>query len=195
MQNLFAVTMTDVGTILLFVATIALAAITAVYVRITRNTLKEVREARDAETRPNVIAYFDVPHDETWADFIVENIGKTLALDVKMEIDPPLQNGEGQDMMELPMIMNGIPMLLPGRNMRTTFAFTDRYFHQDLPMTYNVKVTYRGGMDNKQRESICVADLSVFDQRTHIVRYRMHDLVRQVEKLTREVSDIRRQLK
>ena len=187
-----AITIADIGSILLFVATLILAGLTAAYVLNTRNTLWEMKEARDAETRPYVIVYFDVPHGELWADLVVKNVGKTVARNVKMLFDPPLQNTDGPSLMSLPMIRDGIPMLPPGYEIKTTLDFTQKYFKSGLPMFYNVTVTYAGGMEDKERQTDCVADLSAFEHLTYIERKDLHDLVLRVEKLTAEVKDFRR---
>jgi hypothetical protein len=94
--------------------------------------------------------------------------------------------------MGLPMIRDGIPMLPPGYEIKTTLDFTQKYFQSGLPLVYNAKVTYTGGMEEKQRETDCVADLSAFRQLTHIERHDLHDLVTRVERLTSEIKDFRR---
>lgn len=158
----------------------------------SRNTLWEMKAARDIETTPYVIVYFDVPHGKMWADLVVKNIGKGVARNVRMEFRPELVNTENHDLMGLPMIRDGIPMMPPEYEIRTTFDFTKRYFDAGLPMHYDVQLTYTGGIGNAPRENECVADLSPFQHLTHIVRHDMHDLVTRTERLTAEIKNFHR---
>lgn len=158
----------------------------------SRNTLWEMKATRDIETSPYIVAYFDVPHGEVWADLVIKNIGRGVARNVRMEFDPELTNTENHNLMGLPMIRDGIPMMPPDYEIRTTFDFTQRYFNAGLPMRYNVRLTYTGGVDNAPRENECVADLSPFQHLTHIVRHDMHDLVIRTERLTTEIRNLRR---
>jgi hypothetical protein len=56
-----------------------------------QSTLLEMREARDQETAPYVIAYFDVPNDTRSLDLVIKNIGKSMATNVTVSFDPQLK--------------------------------------------------------------------------------------------------------
>jgi hypothetical protein len=109
-----------------------------------------------------------------------------------MSFDPPLQNVSGLDLMSLPMIRDGIPMLPPGYEIKTTLDFTQPYFKSELPRSYKVVITYSGGMEEEERRTDCVADLSAFEHLTHIERKDLQDLVLRIEELTEELTHVRR---
>jgi hypothetical protein len=116
--------------ILAAVATLILAGLTFAYVLFTRNMVKEMRETRIAQDRPEVIVDADYS-DRDVVDVVVRNIGKGGARDITFEFSTPLESSislrkdsEGVPLNELPYFEEGIEFLAPGAEIR---AFWDTY--------------------------------------------------------------------
>lgn len=156
----------------------------------SRNTLREMISARDADTAPFVVVYFDVPHGEEWADLVVKNIGNGVARNVRVKLTPDLANTLKDNLMELSMIRDGIAMMPPGYEIRTTLDFLHKYLEAGLPMRYDAHITYSGGINNAKRSTDCVADLAPFKFLSSIERHGIHDLVNSVKSLASAVAKL-----
>jgi hypothetical protein len=109
------------------------------------NTLQEMKEARDEENAPFVIVYFNYIHSRYRSLYLmVENIGKNVARDIKLEFTPSLQVSEiNRERIENNMLLkNGLKSLAPNYKIPIPFDYLIYYFQANLPMEYTVKVTY-----------------------------------------------------
>lgn len=136
-----------------------------VYVFLLAYAMKQVAEARrsrEEQSRPFVIVDFE----PGWATFIVvENIGRTAAREVTMSFDPPLSATVAPPWAweASTAFTSGIPLLPPGRRLRVFFDALTPRFDAGLPMTYNVKLTYKGPPGiRKAFEDQYVLDLNIY---------------------------------
>jgi hypothetical protein len=146
--------------------------------KISEKTLIEMRDIRNDETAPYIVAYFEL--EDHSLHLIVENIGKGLAKNVKIEFDPKLECN-GHDISETPLIKDGIPSMPPNYKIKTYFDTTVRYLKSGLPLSYNVKISYYGGLINTERTTEFVLDLTYIKGIHFVKRNRMHDLVKEIE--------------
>lgn len=112
------------------VGTLVLAALTFAYVLFTREMVKEARETRAIQERPEVIVDADYS-DQDVIDVVVRNIGKGAAKDVTFDFSTSMESSistgkdsEGVPLDELPYFTEGIEFLAPGAEIR---AFWDTY--------------------------------------------------------------------
>lgn len=153
-------------------------------------TAKESYEGRVAAFAPRVLVHFN--HAEIFfAEIIVENVGAGSARDVTFEFDPPLQTTEkGQP----EHFFKGTkPILHPGYSVRQLFDTWPAYLKSELPKRYDVTIRYTGAETDKAYESHQVLDVEALRHRIEIRRKNFHDLVTEIEKLTRlHISEYRR---
>lgn len=115
--------------------------------RAAENTIQEMKAAREEESAPFVVVYFNYIHSRHQSLYlVVENIGKSIARDIKLEFTPPLQVSQfNRDRIENNMLLkNGIKSLVPNYKIPIPFDFLMHYIQANLPMEYTVKVTYWG---------------------------------------------------
>lgn len=112
------------------IGTLALAALTFAYVRFTREMVKEARETRITQERPEVIVDADYSNQDV-VDVVVRNIGRGAAKDITFDFSTPLvssisnrKDSEGVPLNELPYFKEGIEFLAPEAEIR---AFWDTY--------------------------------------------------------------------
>src|SRR5262249_13529785 len=99
---------------------------------VAEQTLQELKDARDQETAPQVVAYFDVPRRRRTIDLVIKNIGKTTAHNVKLKFDPVLKSSIEQVQIEdLVLFKEGIGSMPPGYEIRTVFDSVISYFRSD----------------------------------------------------------------
>jgi hypothetical protein len=89
----------------------------------------------------------DVRPDESGflMKLVVENLGPTVARNVRIKFDPPLKSASFADRVEgLKIFTDGIPSLPPGRQIRWLFDTGPAIFNNDVPKQYRVTIDSEG---------------------------------------------------
>jgi len=127
----------------------------------TEKSVLEMREQRDAEVAPYIVVYL---HSEGAIlgilSLVIKNTGRTVAKNVKISFDPPLQT-RFPDLLKKVLPPDGIPSIPPGYEIKTTLDNFAEY-KKSKPMAFDVTVTYSGGVSNKLREDKYHLDLELF---------------------------------
>ena len=113
--------------------------------RAAENTVQEMKAAREEESAPFVVVYFNYIHSRYQSLYlVVENIGKSIARNIKLEFTPSLQVSQhNRDRIENnTLLKNGIKSLVPNYKIPIPFDFLIPYIQANLPMEYTVTVTY-----------------------------------------------------
>jgi hypothetical protein len=154
--------------------------------RATQSMVEEMRESRDWETAPYIVAFFDKPYGRLPIDLVIKNVGKTMATDVKVSFEPKMTNSLGNELDELTIIKDGIPSMPPGYEIRTFFDMAHKRFENvNLPLTYKVSVTFSGGSKSSIRKSEYIIDLSQYKSLLEITRKDVHDIAESLAELVR----------
>jgi hypothetical protein len=159
----------------------------------TEKSVHEMREARDQESAPYVIAYFDIPIGHRLIYLVVKNIGHSVATQVKLTFSPPLISIDNEPFLsKMNFLRNGIESMPPNYEIRTLFDTTPAYFNNDkLPLIYNVKISYYGGIESHQRSTELFLDLSAHKGLMFVHNKDLGDLVNNLEELVKESHDIK----
>lgn len=155
----------------------------------SQKALEETRDMRDEESSPYVLVYFDKPYGEIFLYLVIENIGKTAAFDVSLIFAPAIQSTQPYFSNFSPVI-NGIPSLAPGQEVKTLFDVYTSYTAAQLPLTYTVNVIYFGGRPRKEREEIQVVDISMYEGTMYPSKKDVNDIAKEVEKMQKSVQSI-----
>lgn len=106
--------------------------------------VREARKTREAQSQPFVVV--DIVPGKLWANrltLVVENIGSTLARNVKLTFNPPLSSSfDDNAIAKSLLIREGISVLPPGRRIETLFDYTHDRLEHKLPMRYEVTVQF-----------------------------------------------------
>lgn len=88
------------------------------------------------DKRPDVVAYIDSNPERSSVYFVLENVGKGVAYDVKVDgFDFGIaEEGVFREMAEKSFIGKGVPMLVPGKS-RSTIIATPQYVKKHLAET------------------------------------------------------------
>jgi hypothetical protein len=174
-------------------------------IELSQQALEEMRAGRGQEIAPHVIAYIDMPYGGWVLFFVVKNIGRTVAKEIKFDFEPPLQSGWGNRAHEFDVsfLKSGISSLAPGQELRVVFDAMTNYFDGSavkmlegtLPSAYTVRVTYRGGLrPDELHASEQVIDLSMFSDIGVLEEKDEKDLIKAVESLAQSNQNIQRSL-
>lgn len=114
---------------------------------VARQQLEQAEKVHREQNEPYVIV--DIQPDAPGSSLLVvtvENIGPTMARDVKITTDSPLVSSTGDNLTERLQrgLSRTIPMLPPGRRLKYAFDISSRRFASDLPTAYTFTVEAKG---------------------------------------------------
>jgi hypothetical protein len=161
---------------------------------VSREILEEMKESRDQEFSPYLVAYFDAPDWKPLIYLVIRNVGKSTARDVSLEFDPPLVNSRGSRIDEMPFVVNGIPAMPPEYEIRHFIDLVHSFFGSSLPLTYKVKIAYSGGLKSETRTTEQIIDLASWKHLQNVREKGVNELVNEVEKLVRKSNGIEQNL-
>jgi hypothetical protein len=150
----------------------------------TKHLIEETRLSRDEETAPRIIVFLDL-HEHV-AELVVRNIGKSVANNVKISIEPDISNLLDKSSAEYyaTLFAQGIKMLVPDQEIRAFLNTTPEMFEKpEARMTYNIQVSYEGGLLGKQRVNKSSINLGLFANRTFISKPGMKHIVKELENI------------
>lgn len=181
------------------VGTLVLAALTFAYVLFTREMVKEARETRIVQERPEVIVDADYA-DQDVIDVVVRNIGRGAAKDVTFEFSSPLvssmsnrEGSEGVPLNELPYFKEGIEFLAPGAEIR---AFWDSYtglfpLLQENGLQNGITITsrYKSTADKPYETRWTINPLRVSGT-PQVKRRGEHEIAKAVESISKDIHRV-----
>ena len=136
-----------------------MASATRLSAEVAEKTLQEMKNARDQEIAPYVVAYFDLTPAHRIIHLVIKNIGKSMATDVVVAFDPPTPDGDITGRVK-EVIGHTIPSLPPDYEIRTIFDSFLSYMEAQYPLSYRVQVSYNGGVSAERRSLQYTLDLS-----------------------------------
>ncbi|MER6253796.1 hypothetical protein ABT224_20815 [Streptomyces sp. NPDC001584] len=114
-------------------------------VRVAQQQLEHAEAVHREQNEPYVVV--DIRPDVSGTlVIVVENIGSTIARNVRIEVDPPLESGWGEDLTEMlaRAFSRTFPMLPPRRRLEFLLDEQERFQNTDLPTAYAFTVRCEG---------------------------------------------------
>lgn len=148
--------------------------------------VREARELRLEQNRPFVIVDFELDESKGYLVFFeVANMGTSLARDIQIEIDPPLESAIDVEMDKLKMLSEGIATLPPGKKLRTFFDMSFRRNEQrpDLPMNHRATVRYADEKRKRHFTETYDLDLDQYMNMQFVTKHGLDDIHKQLEKI------------
>jgi hypothetical protein len=153
-----------------------------------RDQLAHAAETARDQSRPYVLLSVDVG-DQNFAaiDLVLENAGQTAALDVRIQVDPPLMRARedaDSEMKGARIFERPVPMLPPGYRLVSWLdSAIERYERKgQLPDEHRVTIQYNDGRGNEYREE-SVIDLTLWDGLMFGQRYGLHDAAKALKEI------------
>ena len=158
----------------------------------TRKLIEETRISRDEETAPRVIVFFDL-HEQV-AELVIKNIGRSVANNVRISIEPEISNISDKDFVEYytTLLTQGVKMLVPDQEIRAFLNTTPEIFKRsEGPMIYNIEVSYEGGSLNKQRVHQSSIDLRLFAPRPSMRKPGIKDIAEELTNIAKAITELK----
>jgi hypothetical protein len=148
--------------------------------------VREARLLREEQARPWVVAKF---HPDVAFAIVIVNIGQTVARDVTITFEPPLESTWDRPWgwEESSMLTEGIPMLPPGEELRFHFDTFHERVKSQLPMVYSVTVSYSTAAGRQLPPDRYVLDLRLYTGMA-VPPPTLPDLVRELERVRKELA-------
>lgn len=160
---------------------------------IARRQLKQARELREEEAAPFVVVDVVPSRNGFSLDLVIENIGKTLATDVRIAFDPPISStldGSGYDLADWSPLKEGIATLAPGRRLMALFDTGPQRYQAKLPLRYDVVVTCKDSRGRQQPPLPYVADLNLIYGRMYVAEKGVDEAVKELEGIRKALDPI-----
>jgi hypothetical protein len=151
--------------------------------------VREARDLREATERPFVVVELDVMRIPGISHIVITNFGKSIARNVRFEIEPPLDNARGDPPSSV--LTNGIPSLAPGREIVCVHDFLLDRHDKGLAERHEVTVRYEGephrsGKPRSYSDSM-ILDLQQWSEHEYIDRKTIHHVATELEKVRKEL--------
>jgi hypothetical protein len=161
---------------------------------VARYQLSEARKLREATLRPFVVVDFE--HESGDIYIVISNTGDTMARNVRIAFDRPLESGLYEQRDPNPLrkfeerLAEGIPSLPPGKRIRMLFDLSaHRPPEKDLADLYRVTASYAGDVTGKMyANEETVLDFGVYRPLIWVNKHGLHDVHKQLEKIAKELT-------
>jgi hypothetical protein len=154
-----------------------------------RGQVREARTLREEQARPFVVVDVE-PERRPFMNLVVANLGRTMARNVRIEIDPPLQStvydSGGFGIARMKLFTEPIPSLAPGKRMVMLFDSLPARIEAGLPDSYEVRLSYEwdgGPIVDTQR-----LDLDLYRHQRLIWRDTIHHVSETLKKMDRRMD-------
>lgn len=171
--------------------TVAIAVVTLVLLvfsaRFAARQFEEARRLRQDQSRPYIVPSIDIEQQMLFL-FVVENIGRTAAFDVRIEFEEPPRS-EMKDIEDLGILNEPIPTMPPGQRFRAYWESSLTIFSREKPyphpLAYRVNVSYQDHDGNAYGPELYILDFKVFTGQATGAKG-LPELVKAVEQLVSE---------
>lgn len=140
-------------------------------VELSKQILSEMKETRSLLTAPLVVAYFERGAEEqvAYLFFILENIGRGVARDVKYTFSPELWGHDEESVERIRELGKGIDSLPPNYRLKNLLGRVGHYVNPEgepredmgVPRQFEVTVTFRDALTGEQHSDKYILDLCV----------------------------------
>jgi hypothetical protein len=155
--------------------------------------LWESRRSREDQTRPFVVIDFETRKGMIF--LAIENVGRTLARNVRFKVTPEL-SGTLDDLNRahpwsignLKMFRDGIPTLAPNKRIVTLMDSSFQRKPEDYPDVYEVVIEYDSASGRKRYSEPITLDLGIYWGLMRVEQKDVDDIHKRLEELVREVK-------
>lgn len=152
--------------------------------------VKEARRTREAQSQPFVMV--DIQPSRVWQNLlmlVVENIGMTLAQDVKITFTPALATSLADSALPQSVLLrDGIPALPPRRRIEVLFDVSHDRLAAKLPLRHDVVVTFKDHRGRDQEPLRYVVDLTFLYDLESVGERNLHHAAKALEEVNKTLK-------
>jgi hypothetical protein len=152
--------------------------------------VKEARRTRQEQAQPFVIVNIQ-PSPVSWQimNLVVENVGATLARNVKIRFTPEIVTSQKRyDLAGSALLMEGIPTLPPRQRLEVFFDVAPDRKKAALSTRYETEVSFDDARGRKQAPLKYIIDLGYLVGLERVEEYGVHDVAEALRKIERTMK-------
>ncbi|RJQ52261.1 MAG: hypothetical protein C4521_10315 [Actinobacteria bacterium] len=157
---------------------------------ITRSMITELHSLREAEFRPFLTMDFVVTYGKPWIHLVVKNLGKEMATNVRLELQPELLDWKGRSLQDSSELQKALRFMPPGREVRFFVGVADEYFGQQKPMAFHADIRYANPGGSRQFHEEAELDLSNYEEFATLTTKDMNELASRLDDLGKSLGRI-----
>lgn len=157
---------------------------------ITKSMIAELHSLREAEFRPFLTMDFIVTYGKPWIHLLVKNLGKEMATDVKIELEPQLLDWKGRSLQDSSELQKAMKFMPPGKEVRFFVGVADEYFGQQKPMAFHANIWYGNPGGTRTFHEEAELDLSNYEEFASLTTKDMNQLTSKLDDLTKSLGRI-----
>lgn len=157
---------------------------------ITRSMIGELQALREAEFRPFLTMDFIVTYGKPWIHLIVKNLGKEMATNVRVELEPQLLDWKGRSLQDSSELQKALRFMPPGKDVRFFIGVAGDYFGQQKPMAFHADIWYSNPSGTQEYHEEAELDLSNYEEFASLTTKDMNQLTEKLEDLTNSLGRI-----
>ena len=153
--------------------------------------MREAKRTREDQARPFVVVDVQPNEDVSWSilNLVIQNVGTTLARDVKIVFTPPLKTSQqGYDLAGSTLLREGIPTLPPRRRIAVLFDVSFQRVKTQLPMRYDAEVTFKDARGRQQETLRYIIDLGYLYGLQRVDQYGVHHMAKALRDIERTLK-------
>lgn len=183
-------TLTLLALIIYVIKTGEIASATKLATQTSQNMLKELRDARDEETRPYINIYFELVRNNI-LQLVIRNEGRTGAIKINFSFNPQIECTDGDKLRKIISENFCDFPLHPGGEIKTFFDGIDRYFSSgQYPTSYKVSVSNRSAMTDKNYCEEKSLNLSIYEGLLVLDDKGVPAIVDRLDKIAKAVTEL-----
>lgn len=168
------------------ISNFAMAIATVLMAYYSKRSIDEMKISRKEENKANIVFY--VEQKEFNLNFIIKNIGKTIAKDVKIRSNPEFKHDDTDEFNFDSIFKNTIPSFPPGFEIKVSFNDTF-YVLNEKNLQYSINISFKDIYNNINQEEF-VIDFSylkgLFKRTPNDMDSSLHNINRNIEILTKK---------
>jgi hypothetical protein len=174
--------MGDTGTLITFLTAI----FTYIYVVLTGLTVRQMVKNSEDESRPYIIA--DIEINDHCVFFIIRNIGKLPAKELKVKIEPDIVNTIGKSL-NTTLFSKPISIVAPGKEIKTFINTSMVVFKSEAPKVFEVALEYKWGNAKVENESYRL-DISMYHDLVTVNVKSIHHVAKELEEISKNFKKV-----
>lgn len=168
------------------VLTLVYVAATILILSANLKSVKEMKKSREEENRPYVIVYFESKTTGP-TNLIVKNIGKTIAKDTRIQIEPGLDYPKTKPISQSNLLNKPIPDIPPNYEYKAFVGMSWDLKNGDKGYpVYKAKVTYKGYDNNLLYDENYIMDLNFQSGLLFLAEKEINDLAKDFSDFKKE---------
>lgn len=170
---------------------------TLVVALLTFKMVDEMRLARIAQYRPEIIIDFDIPYGEPIINLILKNEGKSLAKNVTFKIIPELIDSRDRNMSKSYIFEKGIKTMIAGKEIKQIFDGSIDYYQKNektpekYPLIFEAIIKYEDNEGKKYEDSM-ILNLEIYKNVHYIAQGSLKDIAERLRDIENKISNLKR---